>query len=399
MLSYDEALRCVMETVQPLSPRDISTADAGGLVLAEAVKAQWDMPGSNNSAMDGYAVCGRSSFPDTPLAIVGASFAGHLFAGPIAQGQATRITTGAALPDGADTVIPVEDAEEETGQLHIKTSFTVGQHVRHRGEEFRAGEQLLQEGVTLQAGEISLLASMGAARIKVYPRPRVAIISTGDELIELGESPGPGQIINSSLHFLTTRLAECGCEPLCIGIGKDDTAPLGQCLAQALHADLILSTGGVSVGERDRVQATLSRHDFQRRFWKVAIKPGKPVLFGLLQNKPFFGLPGNPAATAATFELFVRPALKKLAGLQACPVQKRSGILSEEVRGGGKRQIFLWCRLVWRNDQYEVSVRSHQGSGQNRSVQGANALLAIPVGRTHLSQGERVEVHLLGNDR
>lgn len=394
MLSYDEALLSVIETVQPLPPCGISTVDAAGLMLADSVKARWDMPSSNNSAMDGFAISGCSTVPGSPVEIIGAAYAGHLFPGTISKGQSTRITTGATLPHGADTVIPIEDAKEECGQLHIQTSFTVGQHVRLQGKEFQAGEELLQKGTLLQAGEISLLASAGVAQVKVYPRPRVAIISTGDELIELGESPEPGQIINSNIHFLATRLLECGCEAISLGISKDDTASLDQCISQALNADLVLTTGGVSVGERDQVQAAFSRHNFQKHFWKVAIKPGKPVLFGFLEGKPFFGLPGNPAATAATFEIFVRPALKKMAGYKDCQLPRRSGILTKEIKCEGMRQSFLWCQLKWCSDQYEVNVRSHQGSGQNRTIQGANALLAIPAG-TKYTQGERVEVLLL----
>lgn len=395
MLPYKDALSSVLETVQPLTPCEILTADAGGLVLAEAVEAHWDMPRCDNSAMDGYAIAGESSAEDSPLEIIGASYAGHPFSGTVPAGQSIRITTGAALPDSVETVIPIEDAAEETNRLYIRSSFSIGQHVRLQGEEFQAGVQLLQAGTLLKAGEISLLASAGVDRVKVYPRPRVAIISTGDELIELGETPRPDQVVNSNLHFLTTRLRECGCEPVCIGIGKDDTASLDQFIAQALEADLIISTGGVSVGEKDHVQEALSRHRFQKHFWKVAIKPGKPVLFGLLEDKPFLGLPGNPASTAMTFELFARPALRKMAGHTDFHLQKRNGILNSKVKGGGDRQIFRWCRLEWNNDRYEVDVQSHQGSGQNLSIQGANALLMIPVGRSQIDRGEIVDVFLL----
>ena len=395
MLPYKDALNSVLETVQPLTPCEILTADAGGLVLAEAVKAYWDMPRCDNSAMDGYAISARSSATDSPLEIIGASYAGHPFFSTVPAGKSIRITTGAALPNGVETVIPVEDSKEDAEQLYIRTSFSIGQHVRLQGEEFQAGVQLLPAGTLLKAGEISLLASAGVSQVKVYPRPRVAIISTGDELVELGDTPRPDQVVNSNLHFLKTRLEECGCEPVCIGIGKDDTASLDQFIAHALDTDLIISTGGVSVGEKDHVQEALSRHRFQKRFWRVAIKPGKPVLFGLLEDKPFLGLPGNPASTAMTFELFARPALRKMAGHTDCHLQKRNGILTSEVKGGGDRQIFRWCRLEWNNDRYEVDVQSHQGSGQNLSIQGANALLSIPVGTVQIDRGEIVEVFLL----
>jgi len=364
-------------------------------VLAEAVKARWDLPPADNSAMDGYAFAFASLDPETGLKLVGSSFAGHPHEGAVARGEAVQITTGAPLPAGTDTVAPQEETTLEDGVLHLTRPAKPQQHIRRRGEEFQTGETLLPAGTRVAAGEIALLASAGITRVRAYPRPRVAILSTGDELVELGEAPGPGQIVNSNLHLLIARLVELGYEPLPLGIARDTPEALSETIRSGLQADLFLSTGGVSVGEKDHVQETLNRHGFERRFWKVAIKPGKPVLFGTIGATPVFGLPGNPAATAATFELFVKPALRQLAGETGVKPVTRRATLTTPVKGGGNRQAFLWCRLEWDGEGYTVGVSGRQGSGQNRSIQGANALLALPVGTERLEAGERVEVLVL----
>ena len=365
------------------------------MCLASSATARWDMPSCDNSAMDGFAIASGAKANHVALPIVGNSFAGHPYHGEIQSGQSVRITTGAAIPLGADTVVPVEDVEERNGRVYLRAVTKVGHHVRYQGEEYRDNDVLLDSGVVLRAGEIALLASAGVDRVSVYPRPRVAVISTGDELVELGQVPGPGQIINSNMHLLKTRLTECGGTPVCFGIRADDPATLGHCIDEALEADIIISTGGVSVGEKDHVQATLEKRNFKKLFWKVAIKPGKPVLFGMLEGKPYFGLPGNPAATAATFELFVKPALKRLAGHVNVLPEKRRAVLTEEIAGDGNRQAFLWCRLDWHENGYKVSALQHQGSGQNRCLTGVNAILPVPIGTKRFVEGEAVEVFLL----
>ncbi len=395
MIGYDDALSKVLENVSPLTPREIPLAESAGLVLAGPARARWDMPRCDNAAMDGFALAGGPELSGLALTIIGASYAGHLFAGRVQPGQAVRITTGACLPEGADTVVPIEDVGEKAGQIHLTSRPTPGQHVRCRGEEYREGEVLVDIGTTLHAGAIALLASAGVEKVLVVPRPRVAILSTGDELVELGQQPGPGQIINSNLPLLKARLNECGCTPVCVGIGADDPETLDCLLDQALEADMVLTTGGVSVGEKDHVLTSLALRNFRKVFWKVAIKPGKPVLFGRLDGKPLFGLPGNPAATAATFELFVKPALKKMAGAPFVGPETRRGVLTKEVVAGGKRQQFLWCQLTWHENHYRVAVSDRQGSGQNRSLVGANALIAVPVGTQRLERDSEVEVILL----
>lgn len=393
MLGYEEALEKILDCVTSLPPVEIALDEAGCLVLAEPVIARWDMPRTDNSAMDGFAVAAAGTCGT--LAIAGAAYAGHPFLETVPVGSAVRITTGAPLPAGCDAVVPVEEAVEAHGRVSLTIAPQPGDHVRRQGEEYRCGETLLEAGTVLSAGEIGLLASAGLARVKVHPRPRVAIISTGDELVELGQEPGPGQIVNSNLHQLAARVRECGGDVLRLGIGRDEPGGIDALIDSGRQADLLISTGGVSVGECDFVRESLDRRGFRQVFWKVAIKPGKPVLFGMLDGKPCFGLPGNPAAAAATFELFVRPALRALAGHSRILGETRQGVLTEAVRGDSKRQTFLWCRLEWTGEGYRVRISRFQGSGQNRSLRGANALLAVPRHAGKLEAGEMVEVLLM----
>lgn len=395
MLDYQTALETVLASVTPLPAVERPLGAAHGLVLAEPVIARWHLPRTDNSAMDGFAVV--SSAASGCLPIVGAAYAGHPMTGEVETGSAVRITTGAPVPAGCDAVVPIEQTTETAVGVTLQLAPKPGDHIRRQGEEYRCGETLLEAGTLLRAGEIGLIASAGGAQVKVHPRPRVAIISTGDELVELGQEPGPGQIVNSNLYHLTARIRECGGDVLQLGIGADHPGGIDALIDAGRQADLFVSTGGVSVGERDFVREALERCGFTQKFWKVAIKPGKPVLFGTIDGKPYYGLPGNPAAAAATFELFVRPALRRLGGHRAVRAATRSGRLVETVRGDRKRQAFLWCRLEWVGDGYQVQVTQRQGSGQTRSLQGVNALLQVPIGVEAVAAGTTVEVQLLEN--
>ncbi len=278
MISYDEAIATVLTNVQALTPVELPLIKARGLVLASPAIARWDMPSWDNSAMDGFAFAALSIESRTTLKIAGQSFAGHPFSGHLKSGEAVRITTGAPIPDGADSVVPVEETSEKDNSVSLNRPVMKGQHVRYRGEEFHKNEELLTSGTQLYAGGISLLSSAGIDQVNVIPRPRVAIFSTGDELVELGQKLGSGQIVNSNLQYLIARLEECGCIPVPLGVGEDRCDDLNRLFDQAQEADLLLTTGGVSVGEKDLVQQTLLQRGLEKKFWKVAIKPGKPVL-------------------------------------------------------------------------------------------------------------------------
>ena len=395
MLTFDQAQQVLMNNIQPLAAQTLPLIEAHGLVLASSVSARWDMPRWDNSAMDGFAFDSKSFAGSGVLIITGRSFAGHPYHSRLKVGEAIQITTGAILPEGADSVVALEDTESTGGQLLINKNVNRGQHVRYVGEEFRAGEELLAAGTRLNAGEIGLLASGGVARVEVIPKPKVAVFSTGDELVELGQEPGPGQIVNSNLQYLIARISECSCIPIPLGIGHDDTGDLNKLFDQGLEADLLLSTGGVSVGEKDMVQRILLARGFERKFWKVAIKPGKPLLFGHLNDKPFLGLPGNPAATAATCELFACPAMRRLAGWAAPCLSRLRATLTDDVKSDGNRQSFLWGRIELRAGRpfFEPSFR--QGSGQHRSTQGAQALLSVEPASPGLAAGSEADVFVI----
>lgn len=395
MITYDEAIHRVIDTVKVLPPVEETIENALGRVLAAPVRARWAMPPVDNSAMDGFALKGTGLTAGSELRVVGFVPAGRPFTQAISEGEAVRIMTGAPIPAGCDTVVPMEEAEVEDDRIHLRKTPGPGQHIRRRGEEFEEGEPLLSPGTPLYAGEIALLATAGISTVQVYPRPRVALLATGDELVELGAPPGPGQIINSNTYLLAARLREEGCHVLPLGIARDEQRDLGDKIAAGLRLDVLITTGGVSVGDRDLVQDALGQHGFSPIFWKVKIKPGKPVLFGTAGKTAVFGLPGNPASSASTFELFVRPALRRMAGFRDPLPPRLKVTLSTAIDGGEKRQRFLWGTLHEDQGSYHFNPSSRQSSGQNRSLQGAQALLPVPAESPAIAAGTTVEVLLL----
>lgn len=395
MLNREQAVEVILHALRPLPPVDVPLEEALGRVLATPVQARWNLPPADNSAMDGYAFAYAGQTEGAELPVAGAVFAGAPLSENLPRGAAVKIMTGAPLPPGCDTVVPREETREEGAGIRLLRPPRAGQHVRRRGEEMSEGEEILCAGTPLYSGELGLLAAAGIERVPIHPSPRVALLSTGDELVELGEVPGPGQIVNSNFHFLAARLREEGCTVVSLGIAGDRHGDLEERIEQGLHCDLLVTTGGVSVGDRDLVQETLGRFGFELGFWQVAIKPGKPVLFGTARGVPVFGLPGNPAAAAATFELFVRPALRRLAGF-GDPLPPRLRVrLAAAVQGGEKRQRFLWGTLREERGQYVFLPSPRQGSGQNRSLQGAQALLPVAGESPGLAAGTEVEVMLL----
>lgn len=395
MLSYDEALRVVLARVKPLPAVTLPLAAALGKVLAAPTVSRWDLPPADNSAMDGYAFAWAKQPAGAELLVSGFLPAGATQREAVAAGAAVKIMTGAPLPAGCDSVVPIEEVEDLGGRIRLSAAPVQGEHVRYRGEELRRDELLLETGTALRSGEIGLLAAAGVTEVSVHPAPLVAVLTTGDELVELGVEPGPGQIINSNLPLLAARLQELGCCVVSLGIAPDTKSGLSALIDRGLEADLLITTGGVSVGDRDLVQDVLLEKGFERGFWKVAIKPGKPVLFGTVGGKPVFGLPGNPAATAATFELFASPALRLLAGFTD-PLPPRLRVtLAEGVTGGVKRQRFLWGALQEQGGRYRFHINGSQGSGQNRSLPRSQALLPVPAGEAGLAAGSEVEVLLL----
>lgn len=395
MIDYGDALRLMLERIQPLPARSVPLQQAHGAVLAETVRANWDLPRVDNSAMDGYALDSAAVDPGRPLQVLGFAPAGQPFIGHVGAQEAVRIMTGAPLPAGCDAVVPVEQTETAGETVRLLLRPQAGQHVRRRGEEIRRNETVLEPGTQLQSGELAMLASLGAVSVAIHRRPRVALLCTGDELVELGTEPQFGQLVNSNRWLLAARLQEEGAEVKILGPAPDRRGELRCLLAAAADCDLLVTTGGVSVGDHDLVQEVLHDSGFERLFWQVAIKPGKPVLFGLLGTLPVLGLPGNPAAAAATFELFARPAVRRLAGSRELLPPLLRVVLTASIRGGEKRQRFIWGVLRREGGRYLFTPSSSQGSGQNRGLQGAQALLPVAAGSDELVVGDEVEVWLL----
>lgn len=394
-LFYEDAIRVVIHSLRPIPPVTMELRYARGKVLAQSLYARWDLPTADNSAMDGYALSLGELRGDSPLPVIGVSSAGSPFTEAASPGKAVKIMTGGLLPPGCDTVVPLEEVETAEDGIRLKSRPVSGQHVRRRGEEIEKGQLLCKPGDVLTPVKIAGLLAAGITEVRVHPAPRVALFSTGDELMEPGAVPGPGQIVNSNLFLLTGLLQEAGCDVIPLGIARDSREMLDQKITEALTADAIISTGGVSVGERDLVKEVYTGRGMETLFWKVRMKPGKPVLYGLLEGKPVFGLPGNPASSATTFELFVRPALRHMMGLTNIFHPRLRVKLATEVRGDRMRQRFLWGSLRGESGSYLFTPSQRQSSGQNRTMQSAEALLPVPIGTDRIAAGAEIEVLLL----
>jgi len=392
MITYSEAVSIILNEIRPLAPVVLPTRKALGTVLAAPVASSWDLPREDYSAMDGFAFAFSGHSPDKSLPVVGSIPAGTHFKGDVPPGSAVKIMTGAPVPEECDTVIPIEDVEEEGGYIRLQKTVKRGDHVRRRGEEIGKGQLMLEPGTLIGPWELGMLAAAGIAQVTVIPKPTVAVLSTGNELIELGQTPGPGQIINSNLYVLEACLQTEGCGVLSLGVARDDIESISRKITEGLQADMIVSTGGVSAGDHDCVKDALQQYDFRLGFWKVRIKPGKPVLFGTIHEKPVFGLPGNPASASASFELFVLPALRRLAGFAEALRPRLSAVLTRDVRGNKERQRFLWGSLKEECGCYDFIPSSRQGSGQARSMHQAHALMSVPIGTLDVPAGSVVEV-------
>lgn len=397
MVSCEDALKTILDNVTPVGTEQMSLLDAVGQVLAEAVVAPWDLPLWDNSAMDGYAVkqedCGN-----TPVKL---KVTGYLPAGASAEGMAVlpgcaiKIMTGAPVPEGADAVVPFEETDETSGeQVTIKETVKAGQHIRRKGEDIRSNQQVLAPGTVLRPSEISLLASCGKPLVTVQRRPVVAILSTGDELVEVGAQPGPGQIINSNTIALAAAVREAGGIPRILGIARDNRMSHLEKMRQGLAADCLITSAGVSAGDRDLVRVVLDELGVKFLFWKVAIKPGKPTAFGIFEGRPVFCLPGNPVASMVTFEEFVRPALLKMQGRRKLLRPEVKAVLREPLKPGS-RMRFLRVALDQEGDRYFVRSAGNQETGMLSTSLLADAIAVIPANQ-ELKAGDSVTVRLPG---
>jgi molybdenum cofactor synthesis domain-containing protein len=392
MISPEEAFQRVIATVQALAPVRVPLDEALGHVLAAEVRARENMPPFRSSSMDGYAVIAADTLAERE--VLGEQDAGHVHAPRVRPGTAVRIMTGAALPEGADAVIPVEYASEDTGRVRFSRPFPAGANIRPVGQDLAAGELILSPGLVLGAAEVGLLATLGQAEVEVHPRPRVAIMATGDELVPLGQAPGPGQIRDSNSHALAAFVRQVGGVPVVLGIIHDDEDILRRAILDGLsRADMLVSSGGVSMGRRDLIKPILEALG-TIHFGRLAQKPGKPTTFATVQGKPFFGLPGFPVSSLVSAELYVRPALRKMAGFAALRRLEITVRLAHDIRHEPDRMEFQRAVVTWQNGQALARNTGDQVSGRLLSLVGANALLRLPQGVADLNAGDEVSALL-----
>lgn len=395
-ISFEEARNRILELTATLEAEQAQLLDAAGRVLAEDFHALWDLPPWDNSAMDGFAVRAEDCRESATLTVTD-----YLPAGVtadnirVSSGTAVKIMTGAPIPAGCDAVVPFEETEGKASNVTIRGAVQTRDHIRFRGEDVRAGEAVLPAGILLRPPEINLLACFGQVSVSVYRRPKVAILSTGDELVELGQTIGPGQIVNSNSFSLAAAVKELGAEPLLLGIARDNPESLRERIAEGLKADVLITSAGVSAGDRDLVREILEELGIKRVFWKVDIKPGRPTAFGLKDRKPVFSLPGNPVSTMITFEEFVRPALLKMMGHQKVIKPFVRVPLQEITQKKPGRVQFLRVRVTEIDNRLVATSAGDQNTGILRTMVRANGIAVLPADQSRVEAGEMVDVHLL----
>jgi molybdopterin molybdotransferase len=410
LLTVDEALDGILSRIRPLAAREVPLLDAVGRTLAADVAADRDVPPFRNSAMDGYAVRAADvATAPARLRVIGSIAAGGVPDRDVGKGEAMRIMTGAPMPDGADTVVRVEDTDNADDVVTITTATAAGASVRQAGEDMKRGTTVLTKGTVLRPAEIGLLASVGIAKPLVIARPRVAVLSTGDEVVDVTEEPGPGKIRDANRYSVAAAIWAASCGPWLRPIVRDTPEALRAALRDAMDADAVVTSGGVSVGDHDWVKPVVSELG-TISVWAIAIRPGRPLAFGELHPSqgappptspgspptrrfiPFFGLPGNPVSALLTFELFVRPALLKMSGRTKLHRPRAQARLLDPLDKPASLRFF--ARGIYDAAAGTVRLTGPQGSGILRSMSLANCLIDVPQGAKQVAAGETVTVIL-----
>jgi molybdopterin molybdotransferase len=400
LTALEDYRRDVLARVTQMDPIELGLLEAHGCVLAQDVVATAELPAFANSAMDGYAVDSASVMHDEPIPLVAEAAAGRPMDGPLRPGDAARIMTGAPLPDGADAVVPVEHAEEADGTVTLHVTPRAGDHVRGAGEDVHAGTTVLTAGRRLSAADIGMLAAIGQSRVVAHPRPRVAVIATGDELVDPGVTLAPGQIYDSNSYTLTAMAREAGATAFRSNIVADNRRALSDAFEGALtNADILITSGGVSAGRYDFVKEVLAQVG-DVSFHKVGMQPGMPQAFGFLGGEgphriPCFGLPGNPVSAFVSFEVLVRPALRRLQGRPDVNRPRVTAVLEEPVKSPPHKVSFLRVRLRRDGPRWLARLTGPQGSGLLHSAVAADGLAEVPADETKVDAGQTVVVHLL----
>lgn len=398
MLSYEEARRKIIEQVEkkkgPRATTVVSAWDALGLVLAQEVKTDREYPPFDRSTRDGYAVRSQEAVPGAQLKCVGEIKAGDTVRDTLASGTCLQIMTGAAVPAGADAAVMIEHISRDGDVVRFERVAQAGQNIVPRGSEAAAAQTILTPGLRLGYAELALAAQVGAVQLQCSRRPRVAILSTGDEVVLVDQTPGPFQIRNSNSVSLAAQVRIAGGEPVILGNAADRIQDLGEKIERGLKEDALVLSGGVSMGKYDLVENVLKAMGAEFFFDAVAIRPGKPAVFGICQGKPVFGLPGNPVSTMVTFELFVAPAIDLLSGAEARALPLVEAKLAEALNEKSGLAHFLPARVGWRGSMADVKALRWQGSGDIAALAKANCFLVVPADRERIEVGDRVSILL-----
>ena len=401
MLSVEEALERILVEITPLPVVQVPLADSQGLVLAQDIVAHDDNPPFANSAMDGFALLSKDSRPQNGqparLRVIGGVAAGYVAGEAVQEGTAMRIMTGAPVPPGADTVIQVELTRSdgpESEWVEILNEVPVGNNIRPAGEDIHAGQIVLHAGTEIGPWEIGILATLGYPTIPVIRRPRVAILGTGDELIDVDEPLTPGKIRNSNSYLLEAAVRRAGATPLRLGVARDTVESLREKFTEAVTCDLILTSGGVSVGDFDLVKDIMQERG-EMNFWRINMRPGKPVAFGHIQNVPLLGLPGNPVSSAVTFELFARPVIRKMMGHTRLYKPQIDVIVEDGVQDRAMRRHYVRAFVEWRNGHFIARTTGNQGSNILTSLLNVNAFVIVPEGGFTVNPGDTAKGMML----
>jgi molybdopterin molybdotransferase len=396
MLSYEQARQTVIDQLKkrarPPAVVGVSLWEGLGLVLAQEVRTDREYPPFDRSTRDGYAVRAKEVVPGGKLKCVGEIKAGDTVRESLEPGTCVQIMTGAAVPAGADAVVMIEHTQREGDGVRFERAAHPGQSVVLRGSEAVAGQTILTPGMRLGYAELALAAQVGAVTLQCAKRPRVAILSTGDEVVLVDETPGEFQIRNSNSVSLAAQVRIAGGEPVILGNAADRVEDLGEKIERGLKEDALVLSGGVSMGKYDLVESVLKAIGAEFFFDAVAIRPGKPTVFGICRGKPVFGLPGNPVSTMVTFELFVAPAIDLLRGAEARPLTLLEARLAEAIKEKPGLTHFLPARVEWSGSTPEVKPLRWQGSGDIAALAKANCFLVVPADREKIEIGERVSV-------
>jgi molybdopterin molybdotransferase len=400
MITVEKALQSIFLNFHPLGLEKVNILDARARVIGEDVFATRNIPPADNSAMDGYAVRhidtkGATRVNPLRLKVIEEIPAGKVPQKRLKKGEASRIMTGAIIPDAADAIVRQEDTKKIGKTVIIYTSVKEGQDIRFAGEDVQKEELVISKGNVVSPAQIGMLASLGRAFVSVYQKPRVAIIATGDELVDIENDPPPAKIVNSNSYSLAAQVMECGAIPLMLGIAKDKKSELQEKFKTALHADLIISSGGGSVGDFDFVKDVMGEIGNAMHFWQVAMKPGKPLAFGSIKGIPTFGLPGNSVSAMVSFEQFVRPYLLKMQGHTKIFRQTIKALSSQEIQKKKGVKHFIRAVVKKEKNQYMAAITGEQGSGILKSMVLANALIALKENETKVKKGDPVTVQLL----